>query len=202
MFPKRTQDRQLTISFRMHQSLDGLSLAMFEALRGLRDAVAPESGNLGNLNQGNEQGNGTDPHNIQQQQTQHANTDELWSMYQARDPYILQMTQGIPEFSSQSEFVDWYTTMLRQKDSALVESLASAVLRQSAAIDEAVDTWIPGMHRNRTEQMARIENLIEENNVAVRELEAAYDKALERRNLCRRFVQDTTSLALGIEEEK
>ena len=31
----------------LQDSIDRLSLSMFEALRGLRDAVAPESGNLG-----------------------------------------------------------------------------------------------------------------------------------------------------------
>ena len=34
----------------LQEGIDGLSLSLFEALRGLRDAVAPESGNLGGMN--------------------------------------------------------------------------------------------------------------------------------------------------------
>jgi len=161
---------------------------MFEALRGLRDAVAPESGNLGN--------NQNDEGNEQQRQP---NAEELWTLYQARDEIVLEMTKGA-SFSSKDAFVDWYNATEYQKDADLVEKHASAVLRQSAAIDSAVAD-LPGMHRTRDEQMAYIEQLIHDNTQAASELETAYATALERRNQCRQFVQDNTSRALGIDEE-
>lgn len=165
---------------------------MFEALRGLRDAVAPESGNLGNNNpQNNEESS---------DKQQQPNAEELWALYQTRDEKVLEMTKGQQPFTSKAAFLDWYSATERQKDAALVEKLASAVLRQSAAIDAAVAN-LPGLHRTRAEQMSRLEQLMEDNAAAAAELETAHATAVERRNQCRQFVRDNTSRALGIEEE-
>lgn len=189
-------------------SSDGLSLAMFEALRGLRDAVAPESGNLGNNNPGAATtGDPAAPGMAGNDQQQQPNVDELWPLYQARDEYamdLLRRTSGdapTPSFKNKAAFVDWYTAMERKKDAALVETLAQAVLRQSAAIDQAVAD-LPGMHRTRAQQQLYLQELIRDNDQAAGELKAAHAQALAQRNRCRQFVQDETSQALGIEEEK
>lgn len=61
----------------LQDAIDGLSLAMFESLRSLRDAVAPESGNLGVApNQNGNGGNSAEP-------------DDLWHSYKVRDTLIL-----------------------------------------------------------------------------------------------------------------
>jgi len=168
---------------------------MFEALRGLRDAVAPESGNLGNNsnNQNSGQPNG-------QQQQQQPNLEELWALYQARDASVLELTQGT-SFSTKDSFLQWYTSQERKKDADLVERLAADVLKQSAAVDAVVEN-LPGMDRTRDEQMRYIDQLIRDNDQASAALEAAHGRAVERRNQCRQFVRDHTSRALGIEEEE
>ena len=206
---------------------------MFEALRGLRDAVAPESGNLGNNNNNNNTMNdaaalllppGTDP--TQQQQPPPPNVDELWGLFQARDEYAIELTREAPTsaLTHKTAFVEWFATAERQKDSTLVETLAQAVLRQSAAIDAATERLLlttspaspssssplataaakdgAGRLRTRTQQLQRLEELIRDNAGAAVELEDAHARALERRNQCRQFVLESTSRALGMAEQK
>ena len=182
---------------------------MFEALRGLRDAVAPESGNLGNNNNRNvvaaEPLSGQQQHDPPPPQT----PEELWVLYQAGDESTRQQlhnnaTEDVPPTAlvSQAAFIEWYTSVERQKDAALVETLARAVLRQSAAIDTAVDQFTTHGYRTRTEQWQYMQELMQLNAQAATQLEEAYAQALERRNQCRQFVLDGTSRALGIEETK
>ena len=202
---------------------------MFEALRGLRDAVAPESGNLGNNNNNNNTMNdaaalllppGTDP-TQQQQQPPPPNVDELWVLFQARDEYAMELTRDAPTsaLTHKTAFVEWFATAERQKDSTLVETLAQAVLRQSAAIDAATERLLltsPSSPlattaaakdgavrlRTRAQQLQRLEELIRDNAGAAVELEDAHARALERRNQCRQFVLESTSRALGMAEQK
>jgi hypothetical protein len=87
---------------------DGLSLAMFEGLRGLRDAVAPESGNLAgegnpaaaaagtdenNSTHGNGSSNGSG--NSESSKPATPDMDELYLAYQRGDPSTVRMMQSI-----------------------------------------------------------------------------------------------------------
>lgn len=165
---------------------------MFEALRGLRDAVAPESGNLGNTNNPDE-GAATEP-----------DVEELWQAYCNGDEVVIAL---VNKFSSSSkviqrrdDFLAWHAIMERDKDAELVEILASAVLEKSDQIDSAL-LRVPGMHRTREQQLKYIEELIKLNAEAAAQLETVYKAAFVRRDDCRQFVRGMTSVALSIEEE-
>jgi hypothetical protein len=177
---------------------------MFEALRGLRDAVAPESGNLG----GNGGGNAS---------TTEPDVEELWQAYCNGDEAVTALVQrfsinsandtvgGVASGSTKviqkrSDFVAWYAVMEREKDKELVERLAAAVLLKSDEIEDAL-LKVPGLNRTRTEQLSYIEELIAANAAAADELESVYEMAIARRERCRQFVRKHTSEALGIEEE-
>lgn len=177
--------------------LDGLSLAMFEAFRGLRDAVAPESGNLG--------GNDASADGAASEQP---DMDEMWLLYKAGDAGMIDMMKRASSSGGENvslpqkreDFVRLHAKMEMEKDRELVFSLASTVLKKSAEIDERVDS-LPGMERTRTEQMKYMEELIESNRQAADDLERVYATARERRDACRKFVLEKTSEALAIDEE-
>ena len=153
----------------LQDAIDGLSLAMFEALRGLRDAVAPESGSLQQQQQDSAL---TDP-------TKKTNdTDALWMAYcnnepdivEQMNPYILKFLRKKKMKNSGStssttgsnvvgrnakmlattnadvikkeQFVRLYTKMQYDKDSVLVQKLANDVLEKSKQIDIAVDDYV------------------------------------------------------------
>lgn len=196
--------------------IDGLSLSMFEALRGLRDAVAPESGNLG----ASVQGNG----NEKSDNSETPDTDELWHAYKAGDPEVIRQVQNSlknngssahhsnannsnnsnnnnTKLTSREDFVRWHAKMEMEKDTELVMRLASTVLEKSSEIDRQVDEEVPGMNRTRAQQMEYLEELIQQNQQAAVALQEAYDTAKSRRDSCRQFIKDKTSAALGIEED-
>lgn len=169
--------------------VDGLSLAMFEALRGLRDAVAPESGNLGG--------------NTGSTESAEPDMEELWGLYRAGDKDITAMihkASGGATIQKREDFVRLYAKMEMEKDTELVTKLASTVLEKSAQIDLQLDS-LPGINRTRQEQMKRIEELIVQNKSSSEELDSAYKLARQRRDSCRAYVKESTSVALGIEEE-
>lgn len=141
----------------LQDSIDGLSLAMFEALRGLRDAVSPESGNL--LIQSNQNNNN-------QNQNRNINTndvDELWYEYNQYNPIIIEsMKSYINEYQEtkmksssntnkkqsqqrsssllkRDEFLKLYKQMEHDKDYILVQKLANDVIQKSLQIDIALD---------------------------------------------------------------
>ena len=179
---------------------------MFEALRGLRDAVAPESGNLGtSVQQQQQQQQGNNGEKTDHPET--PDTDELWHLYKAGDPEVIRLVQssnknGNPiKLANREDFVRWHAKMEMEKDTELVMQLASSVMDKSAEIDRMVDEEIPGMNRTRAQQMEYLEVLIKQNQEAAEVLQQAYDTALDRRNTCRKFIKDKTSEALGIEED-
>lgn len=178
---------------------------MFEALRGLRDAVAPESGSLGAAS-ANSNGSNT---------AEQPDTDDLWHAYKAGDPEVIRMVQTslakmakksgdttpTLKLTSREDFIRWHAKMSMEKDTELVTKLSSKILEKSAAIDRQVEA-LPGMHRTRAKQMEYLEQLIEANREAADELQEIFTKAREKRDSCRQFIKDKTSEALGIEEER
>jgi hypothetical protein len=181
---------------------------MFEALRGLRDAVAPESGNLAAAAGGGGaagSGNSNEP-----------DLEDLWHAYRKGDPNVVAMFQKVSNSSGSSgttttaaanisvlrreDFVRLHAKMEMEKDTGLVLRLAKTVIDKSEEIDDQVDA-LPGMNRTRVEQMQMIERLIAENAKAAADLQIAYDQAKERRDASRKFIREETCKALGIEEE-
>jgi len=97
-----------------------------------------------------------------------------------------------------------YTKLLieteHERDVQTTQNLAKDILTKSAKVDELVSK-LPGMDRTREMQMKRINELIKENHNVTKELEEAYTIANKRREEVRAALEESTSLALGIEEE-
>jgi len=183
----------------LQEGIDGLSLSLFEALRGLRDAVAPESGNLGGVQQANANGDG-----INNSPTESSENDfeEFCQNYQNGDPNTVTMVKKVTNTPPQQreDFLRIHRKLEMQKDAELVKKVASTVLEKSADIDRKVSS-LPGMQRTRTEQMKLIEELIEKNRITAKKLEETYLRAEEHRKKVRAFVRDHTCQALGIIED-
>lgn len=183
----------------LQEGIDGLSLSLFEALRGLRDAVAPESGNLGGVQQANTNGEG-----VNNSPTENSENDfeEFCQNYQNGDPNTLAMVKKVTNTPPQQreDFLRIHRKLEMQKDAELVKKVASTVLEKSADIDRKVSS-LPGMHRTRTEQMKLIEELIEKNRITAQKLVETHVRAEEQRKKVRAFVRDHTCQALGIIED-
>ena len=189
----------------LQEGIDGLSLSLFEALRGLRDAVAPESGNLGGMQgNNNNNNNNTGTNNVNGSPTESSENDfeEFCSNYQSGDPATLARVRKLTPTAPQKreDFMRIHKKLEMEKDAELVKSLAKTVLEKSADIDKRVSS-LPGMHRTRTEQMELIEKLIEQNRITAMRLEETYIRAEAKRKTVRAFVRDHTCEALGIIED-
>jgi Subunit 21 of Mediator complex len=186
----------------LQDGIDSLSLAMFEALRGLRDAVAPESGNLGgNTNQGsNNNSNNYSNNNDGENAT--GDFEEFWQSYKNGDAETVASVKKISPTppTKREDYVRIHAKVEREKDAELVAKLAATVLQKSDNIDRRV-SQLPGMHRTRTEQMQYIQELLQQNEEAAQQLEDTYKIAAERREQVRQFVRDSTCEALGIIED-
>ncbi len=187
-----TQNMKVDHITSLQEGIDGLSLSLFEALRGLRDAVAPESGNLGNANEVN-----SSP-----VESSENDFEEFCQSYQNGDPDTMAMVRKVTNTPPQQreEFLRIHRKLEMQKDAELVKKVASTVLEKSADIDRKVSE-LPGMHRTRTEQMKLIEELIETNRLTSMKLEETYVRAEEQRTKIRAFVRENTCQALGIVED-
>ena len=168
--------------------LDGLSLAMFEALRGLRDAVAPESGNL-TAEQQSEATSGPD-------------LEEFWQSYRNNEvdtvAAVRRLGGGI-EPQKREDYVRIFRLFEREKDAELVARLAKTVLQKSLEVDDRVSS-ISGMDRTRTQQLERIEELLQQNRKYENELSEMHELAKQHRERIRKAIQEQTCEALGIEE--
>lgn len=167
---------------------------MFEALRGLRDAVAPESGNLGG-NAGSSAGNDNNESSEQ-------DFEDFWQAYRSGDTATVAAVRKASAATPQKreDFIRIHAKIEMEKDAELVKKLASTVLNKSVDIDERVSS-LPGMHRTRKDQMAYIEELLKKNQEAGEKLQEMYEQAARRRNLVRKLVKDNTCAALGIVED-
>jgi hypothetical protein len=181
----------------LQDGIDRLSLAMFEALRGLRDAVAPESGNLGvNNNVVGEGNNNSDNENAM------GDFEEFWQLFKNGDPETVALVKKVSPAppTKREDYVRIHAKVEMEKDAELVTNLATTVLQKSTYIDELVSN-LPGMHRTRIDQMKRIQSLLEQNRKTTETLEATYQIAAIHREHVRKFVQDNTCEALGIVED-
>ena len=203
----RPEVRNQTLFFLISQNpyvCHRLSLSMFEALRRLRDAVAPESGNLG----GNQNENKDDAGSQQQQSSSSSSSDqpdfeEFWQNYESGDSATVALVHKVNGGKPPAKREDYgriHLLVEMEKDRELVRELATTILEKSAEIDQRVSD-LPGMQRTKHQQMKQIEKLIDSNRQVAEELEAAYQTAEERRDKVRKFVKDNTCSALGILED-
>ena len=192
----------------LYAGLSSLSLAMFEALRGLRDAVAPESGNLGgaannNRDSGGNGGNDNGDSGGGSGAGGQPDFEELMQSYRMGDPTTVAMVHrannGVKP-QKREDFIRLHAKMEMEKDTELVKRLAGTVLLKSADIDTQVSE-LPGMNRTRSKQMEYIGKLLELNREASEELEKAYLTAQQRRDVVRKRVRENTCAALGIVED-
>uniref|UniRef100_A0A7S1CZD6 Mediator of RNA polymerase II transcription subunit 21 n=1 Tax=Cyclophora tenuis TaxID=216820 RepID=A0A7S1CZD6_CYCTE len=158
---------------------------MFEALRGLRDAVAPESGNA-----------------AAQTDNSEPDFEEFWQSYRSNDvetiAAVKRINNGVPPMKRE-DYVRIYQMLEREKDAELVARLATTVLRKSEDVDERVAA-LSGMNRTRTQQMERIKELLHRNQETERQLQELHATAKRRRDQIRKTIQEKTCEALGIEE--
>ena len=189
-----------------------LSLSLFEALRGLRDSVAPET-NLTNGEKNDENDNfngGTGPQqhqNLDQQQQQQKSPidlemdyDDFLLAYHRDDPVALEfikMANNKPP-KTRDEYTKLRAKFRGIRASELMSKLAGNVLSRSAAVHDLVES-LP--NRTKAEQMDRISELIEKNKIAEEGLKEAYAKAQIRQNKLRSVLDQVTCKALGISEE-
>mmetsp|Transcript_21335 Transcript_21335/g.52550 ORF Transcript_21335/g.52550 Transcript_21335/m.52550 type:complete len:171 (-) Transcript_21335:1176-1688(-) len=167
---------------------------MFEALRGLRDAVAPESGNLGGDGSNNNQNNN--------ENSAEPDLEEFWTLYRSGDPATVAMVQKVSPTppKKREEYARCFAKIESLRDAALVKRLADTVLDKSADINERVDR-LPGMDRTKSEQMEYIEELLKKNQDVATKLEETFDQAKKRRGHVRTCIRNNTCSALGIVEE-
>ena len=96
-----------------------------------------------------------------------------------------------------------YTKLLldteHQRDVQTTSGLADDILAKSREVDDLVAN-LPGMDRTRDQQLSRIKELIASNHAVSRELDEAYVTAKEKRERVRNALEESTCLALGIEE--
>ena len=176
---------------------------MFEALRGLRDAVAPESGNLGgNANNNNNNNNNSNAGDNQSSGENAGDFDDFFDKYRSGDPTtaaLVKKASGGTLPQKKEDFVRLYARLEIEKDSELVTKLAGTILEKSDEIQDKVSN-LPGMNRSRKQQMEHIAKLLDQNQKAAAELEEHYTIAKERRDQVRSFIRDNTCEALGIQE--
>ena len=178
----------------IQDSIDSLSLSLFEALRGVRDATtgAPSSNDGG--------GSGNEANAITQ--ADEPDYDDFLVAYHNQEPHavaVVKQTGGKPPQNNE-EYQRAIARMEFLSDHELTTRLAGDIMAKSHEIDELLEK-LPGMDRNKDAQMKYIEKLMAENKVVDRQLEAKHKEAERARDEARHVLQQATCTALGIEEE-
>jgi len=208
----------------LQDTIDSLSLSLFESLRGLRDAVAPQVAfdpNSANASAGTaiqqngenntrvELGKKSDPLSFSDYGEYLATTIKNLqpggsNLAGRRNPLEGEENDDDDKILAaplrRDEYIKLVANAERDEDTDLVKRLASTVLEKSQAVDESVLN-LPGMGRTKCEQMTLIGRLLEENRETECELAKALAEAANLKNEVRSLLRETTSKALGIEEE-
>ena len=187
----------------VQDSIDSLSLSLFEALRGLRDAVSPEA----SQNNNNGEGSSTPAATLEAERRsvidrEDMDYEDFLIAYSKDDPFALELIKtadGKPP-RNREEYAKLRAKNDMKKHAELVPKLAENVLSKSAAVDDLIAT-LPGMQRTKAEQMARIQELLDQNQRKEEDLQLAYSEAEKKRNELRSVLQRVTCKALNIQEE-
>eukprot|EP00550_Attheya_septentrionalis_P011985 CAMPEP_0198303758 /NCGR_PEP_ID=MMETSP1449-20131203/57056_1 /TAXON_ID=420275 /ORGANISM="Attheya septentrionalis, Strain CCMP2084" /LENGTH=205 /DNA_ID=CAMNT_0044006265 /DNA_START=356 /DNA_END=973 /DNA_ORIENTATION=- len=175
----------------VQDTIDSLSLSLFESLRGLRDAVAPESvitAGTGGAGAALEQ----DP-----------DYEDFLIAYSNGDAkakaLVANAAGSLPK--TREEYFKMKAKSEMLEDTKLVTRVAQQILAKTEAVDELVEK-LPGMDRTKAQQMERIQQLLDQNHAVSKELESAYEEAERKRNEVRTKLGEVTCDAIGIIEEE
>lgn len=187
----------------VQDAIDGLALSLFEALRGIRDATAPEAlvGDATSTD-GTKGGSGTKGGGGSTSNQDEADFDDFLIAYHNQEPHALEVAKkagGKPP-QSKEDYLKVLARMDFESDVGTAQRLAGEILDKSREVEELVD-HLPGMERSKKGQMDRIATLIEENRTIDRQLEEKHREASEKRDQVRTMLREVTCSALGIEEE-
>ena len=185
----------------VQDAIDSLSLSLFEALRGLRDHTAPDSVGPAPAPTSAD-GAHTATAATNASQSDEPDYEDFLVAYHNKEPHavaVVKQAGGKPP-KSREEYVRLLARMEMESDVSLVTRLAGDILAKSQEVDDLVD-GLPGMDRNKDEQMAVIERLIQENRLVDQELEMKYQEAERKRDEVRATLREVTCSALDIEEQ-
>ena len=194
----------------VQDSIDGLSLSIFEALRGVRDSVAAPESSTVNANSNNDD-NANLNESVLPLSSQTTNKkspidyemdyEDFLLAYHRNDQVAFEFIKmaGDKPPKTSSEYLKSRASLATRRTSELMSKLAGDVLIKSAAVHRLVER-LP--NRPKSKQMDRIAELIEENRIADEELQNAYEKAQMRQKELRSVLGRVTCTSLGILEEK
>ncbi|KAL3771290.1 hypothetical protein ACHAWO_005947 [Cyclotella atomus] len=116
----------------------------------------------------------------------------------AEQPTATSSTAFIPKIPrTEGEYIKLLHQYELEQDTLTTQQLAQNVLEKSANVNNLVAN-LPGMERTRQMQMDRINELIEKNQTAAKQLEQAYELATQKREDVRTALDEHTSAALGL----
>lgn len=114
-------------------------------------------------------------------------------------PTVTSSTPNVPKIPrTEGEYVKLLHQYELEQDTRTTQQLAQNILEKSANVNNLVAN-LPGMERTRQMQMDRINELIEKNQNAAKDLEEAYKLATEKREEVRTVLDIHTSAALGLD---
>lgn len=180
----------------IQDSIDSLSLSLFEALRGLRDAISPESQTNNNIT--NTNGEHVENNSPQSPQLE-LDYDDFLMAFHRDEQWTLELiakNKGNPP-KNKEEYTKLKARIEMEKFKAIVEKHSTDVLQKSANVDDLVSA-LPGMSRTKKEQLERINELLTLNQSLDKELNDAYIQAEKQRNEIRSILDRVTTEALGI----
>jgi hypothetical protein len=195
----------------IQDAIDSLSLSLFEALRALRNAVAPESFSMENELKGSVEEETITSANLSQTRSvmgrsaidyEDMDYDDFLMAYHEDDPFALELikiSDGKPP-KTREEYLKLRAMNEMKIAMNVTKSQAENILSKSAALDDLVAA-LPGMNRTKKEQMDRIQELLDENKKVDDELRLVYQEAEKKRQEIRMALKKVTCKALCIEQD-
>jgi hypothetical protein len=195
----------------IQDAIDSLSLSLFEALRALRNAVAPESFSMENELKGSVEEETKTSANLSQTRSvirrsaidyEDMDYDDFLMAYHEDDPFALELikiSDGKPP-KTREEYLKLRAMNEMKIAMNVTNSQAENILSKSAALDDLVAA-LPGMNRTKKEQMDRIQELLDENKKVDDELRLVYQEAEKKRQEIRMALKKVTCKALCIEQD-
>jgi hypothetical protein len=182
----------------MRAFVDGLSLAMFEALRGLRDAATLEDDVVIDIDVQNK-GNGMNNSNSNNHQNK-KNSIVLQQdsvLVQKLVDAVFEKSHAIDQMLD-NNFVILPQTDVTNTDTDTTKKKKKKKTSTTTATATGSNQLMLFQYRTRDEQMKYIQELIEKNNVMTQELYNAVQETIHQRNQCRKYVlsSNTTNLLL------
>ena len=169
---------------------------MFEALRGLRDAIAPESGSLGSngaatTNQSNSNHQTSVSSRVEDD---HRLVQQLVDNVFEKSSIIDQMLSCSSSSTNSNHPIENEIESLQQPPVSETTTTNNKTSDDTTSDNENKNTKnpkyvLPGLYnRTRDEQMKYIEVLIQQNNDVIKELQLVYNEAKQQQETCRQYI--------------